>query len=159
MNPGATSLVAHQSKVKARYYYQRRFYGRAFAHLLIALKLMPDWKVEFKVAFSTTLSKQKIFPVTSLLAFNCKYKDYILIQGQVPVWCHIGYIQQLEFTHSLPLHIRFACSVKIDWQRTFVSVLTCIKINHQLNDNSWSGAPTWLRPGRTFGYQDNFSLN
>lgn len=57
MNPGATSLVAHQSKVKARYYYQRRFYGRAFAHLLIALKLMPDWKVEFKVAFSTTLSK------------------------------------------------------------------------------------------------------
>lgn len=55
MNLEAQKTVACSSRKQADLYIQKGNVGRAFAHLLVALKLSPHWKSELKDRFSSTL--------------------------------------------------------------------------------------------------------
>nr|CAD7262389.1 unnamed protein product [Timema shepardi] len=56
MNSDAMLKVALHSRSQADLYLSKGEWGRAFPHLLVALKLYPEWKSELKKVFSTTLS-------------------------------------------------------------------------------------------------------
>nr|CAD7431743.1 unnamed protein product [Timema monikensis] len=56
MNSDAMLKVALHSRGQADLYLSKGKCGRAFPHLLVALKLCPEWKSELKKVFSTTLN-------------------------------------------------------------------------------------------------------
>lgn len=55
MNLDAKNIVALKSREQALSYFQNGNVGRAFAHYLVALNLVPEWKVVLKGHFSSTL--------------------------------------------------------------------------------------------------------
>lgn len=55
MDPTAKNVVALKSRNQAELYYQSGNVGRSFAHFLVSLNLMPQWKNELKEIFSSTL--------------------------------------------------------------------------------------------------------
>lgn len=57
MKPEAKFAVGFKSKQQAERYLQLGNFGRSFAHYLVALKLMPEWKNDLKLSFSSTLCK------------------------------------------------------------------------------------------------------
>uniref|UniRef100_A0A1B6CI22 Tetratricopeptide repeat protein n=1 Tax=Clastoptera arizonana TaxID=38151 RepID=A0A1B6CI22_9HEMI len=55
MKPEAKITVGLKSKQQAELYSQCGNFGRAFAHYLVVLKLLPEFKEELKTTFSSTL--------------------------------------------------------------------------------------------------------
>uniref|UniRef100_A0A1B6JHC6 Uncharacterized protein n=2 Tax=Homalodisca liturata TaxID=320908 RepID=A0A1B6JHC6_9HEMI len=93
MKPEAKNEVALKSKEQAQTYYEAGKFGRAFAHYLVALKLMPEWKHELKENFSSTLcswgsqleSQQRFKDL-----FNCYEQAVEIFPENEEVLCNLG---------------------------------------------------------------------
>jgi hypothetical protein len=57
MNAEAVKEVAQDSRTKAEAHLSQGNWGRAFAHLLLCVKLQPTWKSDLQSAVSNCLSE------------------------------------------------------------------------------------------------------
>uniref|UniRef100_A0A1B6LWV0 Uncharacterized protein n=2 Tax=Graphocephala atropunctata TaxID=36148 RepID=A0A1B6LWV0_9HEMI len=93
MKPDAKNEVALKSKEQAQSYYDAGKFGRAFAHYLVALKLMPEWKNELKGKFSSTLcswGSQLELQQRFKDLFNCYEQAVEIFPENEEVVCNLG---------------------------------------------------------------------